>query len=288
VIRDLVSYFIPLSTSSHLISLKDQDSDQGPSPFLPSDPNSLVGQVLNSDDRCEVDVEEDISDKGPLECDGRSGKVTCVFSSIHLISLEVSKGPRGSSQLPPSILDSPTAPTASFRKPGKVHPNLVSAINAVYNTDSAEESSEDVDGSNGIASRNEIPLRSVQMYTSDSAEDDPMDSGARVTKQSSRLVRSSSSSEEVTTDERPVSKSRTANRNNKARSRKAPHPPDTKVNPRRRRDKLAHDRPRILLKPPQPSTPPVLKRKREDTETSHLHVIDLTGDLEDEVWVRII
>jgi hypothetical protein len=181
-------------------------------------------------------------------------------------------------------LASPTTPTASSRKLGKVHPNLVSAINAAYNSDTAEESSGEVDGSHGIAGRNEAPLRGLQQYI---AEDDAMavDSGARVTKQSSRSARTSSSSEEDATYQRPVSKSRTANRNPKARSRKEPQPPDTTVNPRfrlRDRDKLAHDMPRLLI-------PPVLKRKREDnTENSHLHVIDLTGDLEDEVWLRII
>ena len=319
--------------------------EQGPSPLPPSEPDSLVGQVINetpADNICGADAVEDISvDKEPHGGDLRSGQSTCLFSSLHLISLEASKGPRASSQLPPSILDSPTAPTATLRKPGKAYPNLASALNAAYRSELSEESSEEVDGDHDISGSNGKPLRGV--HASDSGTDRPMavDSGSRVPEKSSRLVRSSSSSEagwppsksrivarnisvrsasrkvhasDSGTD-RPMAvdsgseqssrlvrssssseagwpplKSRTVTRNIKAQSasRKALQPPDkVKSSSRlRERNKLADTRPRLLLKPPQRT--PILKRKREDTEKNHLHVIDLTGDLEDEVWLRMI
>ncbi len=213
--------------SIHIISLEGLQGPRPPLPLPPSELDAPAGQVLPSDEaladnRCSAGVMGEISMGGDQEDDGGSGKLTCLFLQVFcLILLEDLQDPSRSS-LPPSILDKPTTPTAVLPKQGKVYPSLVSALNAVHNAGSAEESSlegegdddddddddDDVSGSH-CEEGDGPPLKGLGIYGESDDDEMAVDSGFPVLEKSSPwLLSPSPSSSSSSEDSSTPSKSR--------------------------------------------------------------------------------
>jgi hypothetical protein len=267
---------IHLTLPEALPSELDVDQASPPDGSAPEDSGCGTGTM-------EVDGE-------PHEVDGGSGMPTFPFSCKYSFNFAQDlQGPSHPPPPPPSILDMHATPTAALPKLGKEYASLQSALNAAYSTGppegSAEGSSEEgVDGGREELGASLLGLDSYGESDDDGVTADPMDvdSGFRVPNIALHRPASAhpsppseDSASSLEEDSTPW-KGRTLPRNR------------TSCSIRPYNMKLEDSKGQRNLKRLKRRAQTALKRKREDMredmrDQKHLHVIDLTDDLEDEV-----